>query len=244
MPKKSQSAVKTSVSEYNPVSLRNLSLVFLTGMAGVALALGLWWTWSSRQLQLRQNQTDRIQYGEFGYGRGISQQQSQAQGQANKNSSAQTGLTKQNCLMDGCLQVPDASYPVGELDDATREYLYTALADERKALATYQAIMAKLGNVTPFINIARAEEQHISLLKALFDKYGEEIPADDTKVGTVPATLAAACQLGVEAEIANDALYQEMLPNITLQDVHEVFTALATASREQHLPAFQRCGGR
>ena len=47
--------------------------------------------------------------------------------------------------------------------------------------------------------------------------------------------------MGVEAEIANDELYQKMLPQVEQEDIRGVFTTLAQASREMHLPAFQRC---
>ncbi|MCD8485042.1 DUF2202 domain-containing protein [Candidatus Woesebacteria bacterium] len=158
-----------------------------------------------------------------------------------KGTNANQTLTKQNCLMDGCLLVEDAEYPVEELDNQTIEYLKIGLADERKALATYQATMDKFGNVRPFINIARAEEQHISMLKALFDKYGVEIPADTIEVGELPATLQEVCAVGVQAEIDNDQLYQDMIPNIAQEDIKTVFTSLANASKEMHLPAFERC---
>ena len=143
--------------------------------------------------------------------------------------------------MDGCLLAEDSDYPVAELDEKTIEYLNLALADERKALGTYKATIAKFGSVKPFINIARAEEQHISMLLALFDKYGVPIPQDTTKVGTLPSTLQEVCAVGVTAEIDNDALYQKMIPELKRDDIRTVFTSLARASKEMHLPAFERC---
>lgn len=175
-------------------------------------------------------------YGPLGYGRGRGGEPGHmATGQANQ------ALNKDNCLMDGCLLADDADYPVATLDEKTIEYLILALADERKALATYQAAMARFGSIKPFVNIARAEEQHISMLLALFDKYGVTIPEDSTKVGTLPTTLQEVCQLGVTAEIENDALYQKMIPEIQQEDIVTVFTSLARASKEMHLSAFERC---
>ena len=64
-------------------------------------------------------------------------------------------------------------------------------------------------------------------------------------LGTVsaPATLQEACQIGVDAEIANAALYQnELLPVVAdYEDITAVFTNLMNASEQKHLPAFERC---
>ncbi|MBP6929599.1 MAG: DUF2202 domain-containing protein [Candidatus Moranbacteria bacterium] len=120
----------------------------------------------------------------------------------------------------------------------------TALDDEYKAFASYQAVIARLGSVRPFSMIIRAEEQHISSLKALLDKYGVSIPENKyLSTVTAPATIQVACQVGVDAEIANVALYRDtLLPTVTAYpDITQVFTNLMTASEERHLPAFDRC---
>lgn len=192
----------------------------------------------------RENLNSSSSFGAFGYGRGNGSQKENDMGQNRQGRSNKTGLnnlTKQNCLMDGCLLVEDSEYPVEQLSQQTTDYLEVALADERKAAAFYQAVIDRIGAVRPFINILRAEEQHQAMLKALFDKYGVSIPADTTAKQASPATLAEACQAGVDAEIANDALYQTMLPTIEQEDIKTIFTNLANASKDMHLPAFERC---
>ena len=56
-------------------------------------------------------------------------------------------------------------------------------------------------------------------------------------------TLTAACQTGVDAEIANADLYKNiLLPIVTnYPDITAVFTNLMNASEEKHLPAFEKC---
>jgi len=211
-----------------------LSGIFLAGVVFATIIVPIF---SRNQNQVMQENNDTVQYGPQGYGRGFSQK---GNGQ-NKSQTSQSGLNKENCLMDGCLLVDDAEYPVGELSDETIGYLKAAIADERKALATYQAVLEKFGNVRPFINIIRAEEQHISMLKAIFDKYGLDVPVDITSVGALPSSLTEVCAIGVQAEIDNDQLYQDMIPSIQEQDIKDVFNALADASRKMHLPAFERC---
>ncbi|MBP9728071.1 MAG: hypothetical protein KBD27_01705 [Candidatus Moranbacteria bacterium] len=149
-----------------------------------------------------------------------------------------------NCVADECLLVDGLEYPAGTLSDAAKQALLSALDDEYRAFASYQAVMATLGSVRPFSMIIRAEEQHISSLKSLFDKYDVTIPENPylSKVA-VPNTLQSACQVGVDAEIANASLYQErLLPAVKdYADISGVFTNLMNASQERHLPAFERC---
>ncbi len=154
------------------------------------------------------------------------------------------GLNRQNCVGEQCLSVEGLDFPAGSLSDTAKQSLMTALDDEYRALATYQATTEKLGMVRPFSMISRAEEQHISMLKSLFDKYGVVIPENKyLSTVTAPATIQAACQVGVDAEIANAALYRDtLLPTVTAYpDMTQVFTNLMTASEERHLPAFDRC---
>lgn len=121
-------------------------------------------------------------------------------------------------------------------------YLTEAINDEYRARNTYQGIINKFGNVRPFVNIKKSEEQHISMLVGLYNKYGIPVPADSVGSLAAPATVSAACSLGVQAEIANADLYVGLLagtPNYL--DVQDVFKRLRDASLYQHLPAFQKC---
>ncbi|MEN8252960.1 MAG: DUF2202 domain-containing protein [Patescibacteria group bacterium] len=226
--------------------LKNRGLSLGLFLAGLVVAMGVDSAYSKYSaLKTAGDVIQEETYGKLGYGRGSSQRKNGGKNQKESSGQSRQGnnqrLNKENCLMDGCLLVEDADYPVGELSEETIEYLKAGLADERKALATYEATIEKFGTVKPFINIARAEEHHISMLKALFDKYGLKIPEDTTQIGALPATLQEVCTVGVQAEIDNDQLYQDMIPNIKEQDIREVFTALAAASLENHLPAFERC---
>lgn len=154
------------------------------------------------------------------------------------------GINRGNCLSEDCLQIDTVDYPVDQLPDNVKNALDKAIIDEYKAYATYDAVLEKFGMTRPFSMIIRAEEQHISSLKSVYDKYGLEIP-ENTWVGTVnvPATLTAACQTGVDAELANVKLYkEELLPVVkNYSDITSVFTRLMNASETKHLPAFQRC---
>ena len=127
-------------------------------------------------------------------------------------------------------------------DDAyTLEVMLTyALQDEYLARYEYELIMDKYGEITPFVNIKEAEEKHISELLPLFEKYGIEVPEDESaEYAVMPESLLEAGETGVQAEIDNIAMYEAFLKQDIPEDVGEVFEALKKAS-ENHLQAFER----
>lgn len=128
------------------------------------------------------------------------------------------------------------------LTPESQQALKEALADEYQARAFYQAVLDKFGQVRPFSNIVRAENTHASLVEELLVKYGIPIP-EDTYQGKMeaPETLLAACEAGIESEIANRNLYDHWLSKVEEADVRAVFMKLRNASQNNHLPAFQRC---
>jgi hypothetical protein len=132
--------------------------------------------------------------------------------------------------------------PVAPLDAAEKTALIEAINEEYEALNTYQAVLSQFGSVTPFSRIVRAEQQHVNVLTQLFTKYGLSVPANP---GLVPAptfaSLTAACQTGVDAEIADAALYDTLKPSVDNADVLQVFANLQAASLNSHLPAFEAC---
>jgi len=165
-------------------------------------------------------------------------------GSQEKNQNEVKNVSKDNCISDDCLTVQDLDYPVGSLSQEAITALNSAIQDEYMAHATYQKVIESFGMVRPFSMIIRAEESHISSLKSLFDKYDLPIPEDTwySKV-TSPRSVQVACQVGVEAEIANAKLYRDvLLPSVKqYEDITVVFTNLMNASQEKHLVAFERC---
>ena len=132
-----------------------------------------------------------------------------------------------------------------------RSALDSALQDERHAEAIYGAVLRKFGDVRPFSNIIVAERRHQAMLIDMYKAYGVSVPENGYATGalpvpTVPETLAEACKIGVEAEIANRDLYDRtLLPAVAAYpDITQVMQRLRDASEENHLPAFRRCANR
>lgn len=131
------------------------------------------------------------------------------------------------------------------LSEAEVQALNEALDDEYRAYATYSKVIADFGEVPPFIHIREAEARHIHSLSVLFEKYGLSLPENTWpgKLGSYPS-LRAACEAGVQAEIANGAMYDRLLAATDRSDIVTVFQRLREASQERHLPAFTRCAQR
>lgn len=127
-------------------------------------------------------------------------------------------------------------------DQQTIDALSEALQDEYRARATYRKVIERFGAVRPFVNIVHAEERHVAALVAQFRRLGATLPADTwPERVSVPASVAQACADAVEAEIANAALYDRLLGQVTDARARSVLRRLQEASRGRHLPAFQRC---
>jgi rubrerythrin len=129
-----------------------------------------------------------------------------------------------------------------QASDFDRKALADALDDEYRAEATYQAVIDRFGEVRPFINIIRAEQRHADMVKQQYTRLGIAAPANPY-LGKIaaPASMLEACEQGVTAEIENIALYDELLPKIGDPQVRATLERLQAASRDRHLPAFQRC---
>jgi hypothetical protein len=128
------------------------------------------------------------------------------------------------------------------LSETETEGLQEAILEEYGALNLYNSVMEQFGDVYPFNQIARSEQQHANTLIRQAEKYGVEIPINtDLAIPPIFASLEEACQAGVAAEIADADLYDEIIPVTTHEDLIQVYTMLQSASLEKHLPAFQTC---
>lgn len=131
---------------------------------------------------------------------------------------------------------------MNELSEIEIQALNEVLDDEYRAFATYEQVLADFGDAQPFSNIRDAEGRHIEALYTLFARYGLSVP-ENPWLGKVEryASLQAACEAGVAAEIANAELYERLLKAIVHPDIVRVFHNLRDASQQRHLSAFQRC---
>ena len=126
------------------------------------------------------------------------------------------------------------------LTDEEADGLIRAIEEEYTARALYESVIADFGSVIPFAGIANSEAAHANALIRQAQKYGLDIPAY-TSMDTSFASLEEACQAGVDAEIADAALYDELMAVTSHADLINVYTNLQSASLNSHLPQFEIC---
>jgi hypothetical protein len=134
---------------------------------------------------------------------------------------------------------------MNDLTETEIRALNEALDDEYRAWATYDQVLADFGEIPPFSNIREAEARHIEALCTLYARYGLPVP-ENSWPGRVAryASLQAACEAGVAAEIANGEMYDRLLGATRRPDILTVLRSLQEASQQRHLAAFQRCAQR
>lgn len=139
-------------------------------------------------------------------------------------------------------QSSTGGYAITSLSPAEADGLQQAILEEYGALNLYNSVIAQFGDVYPFTQIARSEQQHVNVLVRQADKYGVQVPANPG-LAAAPGfnTLAEACQAGVAAEIADAELYDELKLVTTNASLIQVYNNLQSASLDNHLPAFQTC---
>jgi hypothetical protein len=128
------------------------------------------------------------------------------------------------------------------LSDAENEGLVRAIEEAFGAQALYQSVLDKFGNVTPFNDIVLSEAKHASALINQAQKYGIPVPEFPSSEGlSAIETVTEACQAGVDAEIADAELYDELMSFTTNSALIRVYTNLKKASLDSHLPSFEDC---
>jgi hypothetical protein len=150
-------------------------------------------------------------------------------------------ITAAGCTGDVTVVAPTADAPGPEFAAAMSE----AIADEYRAEMTYEGVLSTLGQVRPFTSIIQAEVRHSQALASLFQRRGLPVPVNPWAPEDIPvyASISAACTAGVEAEIANAAIYDRYLALDLPSDARQVFQSNRDASVFNHLLAFQRCAG-
>ena len=121
--------------------------------------------------------------------------------------------------------------------------LTVAIQDEFHAESIYRRVLLDFGNVMPFANIIRAEQNHAAALAGLFRSRGLPVPETVWNADNVPrfASVRDACGAAARAEIDNIAVYDRYMDAELPADVRQIFTSNRAASLNNHLPAFERC---
>ncbi|VAW89906.1 hypothetical protein MNBD_GAMMA18-2040 [hydrothermal vent metagenome] len=133
---------------------------------------------------------------------------------------------------------------VNALTEIEINALNEALAGEYLAFATYNQVVADLGEVQPFSDIREAEIQRVDTLCALFVRYGLPVPDNQPERAMHYASLQEACEAGVTAETTLGNMYQRLLDMSLRPDILTMFRDFQEASHQRHLTAFRCCAQR
>lgn len=147
-----------------------------------------------------------------------------------------------NAGKDGAA-TPDDSLPDAIERGSNEAIAWEALMGpdgEYAAAAHYQAVLDVYGDVEPYKTIKASEDRHIAALIRQLDRYGIEAP-DNPFTGTIsaPADLETAAREWAIGEVANVEMYDRLIAAATDDRLIGVLDNLRTASRDQHLPAFE-----
>lgn len=125
-------------------------------------------------------------------------------------------------------------------DMSIGDMLMYAVQDEYIARAEYAAIIEEFDVTRPYSNILKSEETHLDYLKDIYETYNLVFPKDESSALLVmPTSLLEAAKAGVEAEIANIAMYEKFLKYELPEDIKNVFDTLVNGSKN-HLAAYQK----
>jgi len=152
----------------------------------------------------------------------------------------------QNAKKDCCTIDPDSSAPISmglpEME-STLGALTKALEDERKSAAMYMAVMKVHGERRPFSMIVNAERKHQQALIAQYNRLGADVPPPTDFSFDIPDTFEGACEMAIQAELDNAALYDEIESAVRDPQILQTFSRLRAATENCHLPAFKRAAG-
>ena len=137
---------------------------------------------------------------------------------------------------------PATGTPTSVPGSTVASALTTALDTEHQAKATYDNVVAAIGDQGPFANVSAGEAKHIATLEYLAQKYSVPLPPGPFTGQASPTTLTAACRLGVSVEQGIIATYDRLLPQVASEpSLVQAFGNLRSTSQTDHLPAFQHC---
>lgn len=169
-------------------------------------------------------------------------------GRGGPGGNGQTGTVPSNFGNAGATRfgqangTPGAGLALTPLTEAEAVALQEAILEEYGAYNLYRAVLTQFGDVYPFNRIVLSEQQHTAALVRQAEKYGVAVPENPGLVNPpVFSSLAEACQAGMDAEIADAALYDELKLVTTHEDLIRVYNRLQSASLNSHLPEFEAC---
>jgi hypothetical protein len=146
-------------------------------------------------------------------------------------------------LVAGSVVGAGASQEQAPTDDQTREALRRVVESERGAHAFYLRVVERHGKVRPFVAVVDAGMHREKGLADLCRKYGVDVPrpSASSQSRPVPDSVQDTCRAAVELERQTIAMYDEVIPTVSITEVRERLTRMRSASADHRLHMFERC---
>ncbi len=121
-------------------------------------------------------------------------------------------------------------------------YLNAAYKDECKDQYFFKKAIEKFPDASGFIKIMNSEQNHVTTLEGVFNKYEIEIPKNlDFSDIVIPTALDNACAMGLKFEKENVDMYQNFLKTVTNNYLKTVFEDLRDITINRNIPAVEKC---
>lgn len=132
----------------------------------------------------------------------------------------------------------NSSLAKNESDYDLESLLIEAIENEYIAKSTYEILIELHDKNTTLENIREGEINHIKAIERLFERYGFEIPKDESRKILNIGKNDDINQLGINHEKVSIALYKKLLQYNLPKDVESVFENMLRGS-ENHLSALE-----
>jgi hypothetical protein len=122
------------------------------------------------------------------------------------------------------------------------EFLISAYKDECRDKYFFKKAYEKFPDASAFAKIMNSEQNHMSALESVFNKYDIETPKNlDFSDIVMPSNSDEACALGLKYEKENVEMYKKFLLSVTNNFLKTVFEDLRDITINRNIPALEKC---
>jgi hypothetical protein len=122
-----------------------------------------------------------------------------------------------------------------------KEFLNTAYTDESRKVYFFKKCAEKFPDAG-FTKILNSEQNHVSTLESVYNKYEIDIPKDlDFSSVTIPASKDDVCSTALKMEKDNVEMYKKFLTSVTNTFLKTVFEDLRDITINRNIPAVEKC---
>lgn len=133
-------------------------------------------------------------------------------------------------------------YSGNNLSPEEIEFLNAAYKDECRDQYFFKKAYEKFPDAGAFAKIMNSEQNHMSALESVFNKYDIETPKNlDFSDIVIPSSSDEACATGLKFEKENVEMYKKFLLSVSNTFLKTVFEDLRDITINRNIPALEKC---